>query len=41
MGFQVDFYKEQDGSKPLGAFINSLDLKMKAKVVADLHILEE
>ena len=39
--FKVDFYKEVDGSKPLGAFIRSLDTKMKAKVVANLHLLEE
>lgn len=39
--FKVDFYKEADGSKPLGTFIKSLDLKMKAKVVANLHLLEE
>jgi phage-related protein len=39
--FEVDFYKEEDGSKPVGAFIRTLDLKFKAKVVADLHLLEE
>ena len=39
--FTVDFYKEKDGSKPLGTFIKSLDLKMRAKVVANLHLLEE
>lgn len=39
--FSVDFYKEADGSKPLGIFIKSLDVKMKAKVVANLHLLEE
>ena len=39
--FKVDFYREEDGSKPLGVFIRSLDMKMKAKVVANLHLLEE
>ena len=39
--FTVDFYKDPDGSKPLGLFIRQLDLKMKAKVVANLHLLEE
>ncbi len=39
--FKVDFYKDVDGNKPLGAFIKSLELKMKAKVVANLHLLEE
>ena len=39
--FSVDFYKEPDGSKPLGVFIKSLNMKMKAKVVANLNLLEE
>ena len=39
--FTVDFYKKEDGSKPLGDFIRSLDKKLKAKVVGDLLILEE
>ena len=39
--FTVDFYRKEDGSKPLGVFIKTLDIKMKAKVVADLHLLEE
>lgn len=40
-GFVVNFYREADGSKPLGAFIKSLDIKMKAKVIANLQLLEE
>ena len=40
-GFRVDFYKREDGSKPVGEFIKSLELKMKAKVVAGLQLLEE
>ncbi|WP_330376228.1 type II toxin-antitoxin system RelE/ParE family toxin [Butyrivibrio sp. AE3004] len=39
--FTVDFYRESDGKKPVGVFIRSLDIKMKAKVVANLHLLEE
>ena len=39
--FKVNFFKERDGSKPVGQFIKQLDLKMKAKVVSDLSILEE
>ncbi len=39
--FEVNFYKEPDGSKPLGMFVKSLDVKLKAKVVANLHLLEE
>ena len=38
--FSVDFYREEDGSKPVGDFIRTLDVKMKAKVVSDLHRLE-
>ena len=39
--FSVDFYKDDDGTKPVGIFIRSLEVRMKAKVVADLHLLEE
>ena len=39
--FDVDFYKEPNGNKPLASFIKSLDIKMKVKVVANLHLLEE
>ena len=38
--FSVNFYREEDGSKPVGEFIRALDVKMKAKVVSDLHRLE-
>lgn len=38
--FSVDFYRDEDGKKPVGEFIRSLDVKMKAKVVSDLHRLE-
>ena len=41
MEFSVIFYKEIDGTKPVGVFIRTLDLKMKAKVVANLNLLEE
>lgn len=39
--FKVVFYREEDGSKPLGAFIRSLRNDMKAALVMDLHLLEE
>ena len=39
--FKLDFYKNVDGTKPVGEFIRNLNLKIKAKVVGDLHILEE
>lgn len=38
--FDVNFFKEEDGTKPVGQFIRTLDVKMKAKVVSDLHKLE-
>lgn len=38
--FSVNFYREEDGTKPVGQFIRSLDVKMRAKVVSDLHRLE-
>mgnify|MGYP007104422620 CR=1 FL=1 len=38
--FRVNFFREDDGSKPVGAFIRTLDVKMKAKVVSDLNRLE-
>lgn len=38
--FHVNFYREEDGSKPVGDFIRNLDVKLKAKVVSDLHRLE-
>ena len=39
--FKVDFYKDINGNKPVSVFIKSLDIKMKAKVISDLHLLEE
>lgn len=41
MPFSVNFFQETDGTKPVGVFIKSLPLKLRAKVVADLHLLEE
>ncbi|HCA21118.1 MAG TPA: type II toxin-antitoxin system RelE/ParE family toxin [Lachnospiraceae bacterium] len=35
------FYHDENGRKPLGEFINSLQPRLKAKVVGDLHLLEE
>ena len=39
--FEVNFYRDKYGNKPVGIFIRNLDIKMKAKVVANLHLLEE
>lgn len=35
------FYKQKDGIKPAGKFINSLNTDLKAKVVRDLDLLEK
>ena len=37
----MDFYKAADGSKPLVSFVDLLNVKMKAKVMANLVLLEE
>ena len=39
--FTVDFYRGEDGTKPVGQFIRSLPIQMKSKVIGDLHLLEE
>ena len=39
--FRVDFYKDINGNKPLTDFIQLLNVKMKAKLVASLYLLEE
>lgn len=41
MKFYVNFYKDKDGNKPVGMFIRTLDVKMKAKVTASIQLLEE
>ena len=41
MSFYVNFYRNSDGTKPAGLFIRSLPVKLKAKDVSDLHLLEE
>ena len=39
--FKTVFYKDEKGNKPLGEFIKSLRPSLRAKVVGDLHLLEE
>lgn len=39
--FRTVFYRDENGDKPLGDFIRSLRPSLKAKVVGDLHLLEE
>ncbi len=39
--YEVDYYEDENGNKPVKAFIDSLDEKMKAKVFGRLELLEE
>lgn len=41
MKFTVEFYETTDGESPIADFLNSLDEKMRAKVVGLMEILEE
>jgi phage-related protein len=38
--FNVDFYKKADNSCPVEDFLNSLDNKMRAKVLREILLLE-
>ncbi len=39
--FNVEFYKSKDGKEPVVIFLDSLDNKMKAKLIGLLELLEE
>ena len=39
--FDVDYYELPNGEKPVEQFINSLDLKMKAKALGSIEMLAE
>lgn len=39
--FDVDYYEDENGEKPAEEFIDSLDVKMRAKVFGRLGLLEE
>ena len=39
--FDVDYYEDEKGKKPAEEFIDSLDVKMRAKVFGRLELLEE
>lgn len=39
--FEVIFYEKENGECPIEEFINSLDLKMKVKLIGLLELLEE
>ena len=39
--FQLEFYESDDGKQPVSDFLDSLDVKMAAKLVGLMEILEE
>ena len=39
--FNIEFYETEDGKKPVEEFLDSLDSKMNAKMVALMELLEE
>ena len=39
--FNVVFYETDKGKKPVEEFLNSLDVKMRAKIVSTMELLEE
>lgn len=39
--FQVEFYETEDGDTPVENFLNSLDIKMKNKLLMILSVLQE
>ena len=38
--FTVEFYEDADGDKPVEEFLLSLDVKMRAKLLGILEILQ-
>ena len=41
MNFTVEFYYTSDGNSPIEEFLSSLDIKMRAKIVSLMEVLEE
>lgn len=39
--FAIDYYEDEHGRRPVEEFIDSLDMKMRAKVFGRLALLEE
>ena len=39
--FQVEFYEKEDGDIPVENFLNSLDIKMRNKILMILNVLQE
>ena len=41
MNFTVEFYYTSDGNSPIEEFLSTLDIKMRAKIVGLMELLEE
>jgi hypothetical protein len=39
--FTVEFYEKENGEKPCLLFLNTLEVKLRAKAFRDLKLLEE
>ena len=39
--YNVVFYESEKGDKPIEEFLDSLDVKMRAKVISMMELLEE
>ena len=39
--FTVEFYEKEDGEKPVELFLDSLDIKMRSKLLMILKVLQE
>ncbi len=39
--FEIIFFEKEDGSRPVEDFLLSLDIKMRAKMIGLLELLEE
>ena len=39
--FNVEFYEREDGDAPVENFLNSLDIKMRNKIIMILNVLQE
>lgn len=39
--FQVEFYEKENGDIPVENFLNSLDMKMRTKILMVLNVLQE
>ena len=40
MGYVVDFYRKENGECPVELFIDSLDMKLQAKALRVINMLE-